>query len=155
MDHPDRTPIALTEQGNGPRRRSIEFDQADAYMLARAMVTASGVGLMSGSATGLRRLKYYRDLFLEMAPGAAKLFARDADVAEIVMAMDTEATWSSVRVREYRWNREMRTIIKCGKRQWQSRDQISEEAHNSIIAMLCDLSPLSCTHTSLPDIDRT
>lgn len=142
-------PLPLDEEGNGARLRTLTFDSADAYMLARAMMLASNTAMMSQANDAQARLKYYRDQFLSLCPPEAKLFRQNTDVCEIAIAMSKESQWTIARERpEWRNWGGAPAVVRVGSGRWQTGEDVDDATFDAIIAMLDEMAPMNCVRQS-------
>ncbi len=148
----DRSPLPLDDAGNGSRLRTITIDEADAYMLARAMMIASNTAMMSGAGTGLRRLNHYRELFLSLAPPAAKLMRNSTDVCELAVALAEAESWSIHRELNWSWDKTGYGYVSIGNRHWGTKEPVSQEEVASIVEMITHLAPLGAVQITREDV---
>lgn len=135
--------------GNGRRMRTIEFDEADAPMLAAAMRLAAGTCLTYGErqAKARARFQHYRRLFLDLAPREAALFRDEEDWCEIAIAMDTadffEVSWMKGEWPDYDKGR---AIVRVGDRSWQTgySTAVTQEASIRLTVALGAMAPVNC-----------
>lgn len=135
--------------GNGRRMRTIEFDEADAPMLAAAMRLAAGTALTYGAsqARARQRFKHYRELFLKFAPPEAGMFQEEETWCEIAIAMDDadsfSVTWGKGRWPDYDQGR---AIVTVGDRSWATgySVKVTQEDSVRLAAALSEMAPIGC-----------
>jgi hypothetical protein len=135
--------------GNGRRMRTIEFDEADAPMLAAAMRLAAGTALTYGEAQARarQRFKHYRELFLQFAPPEAAMFQDEETWCEIAIAMDHadcfEVAWEKGRWPDYGQGRATVTV---GRRAWATgySVKVSREDSVRLATALSEMAPIGC-----------
>lgn len=144
--------------GNGRRMRTIEFDEADAPMLAAAMRLASATALMYGASQERARERYqhYRRLFMQFAPPEAALFRNAQDWCEIAIEMDTapdyELIWTACRWPDHRNGT---VAVRVGRRTWRTdAEPMPREDMEKLAAALDAMAPLSCTRTMPVETDE-
>lgn len=147
----DRSPLPIDTSGNGARLRTIEFDEADAFMLARAMMIASNTALMSGGHVALRRLNHYRDQFLALSPDDAKLLDQDTDLCEIAIAVASHPAWTIHRIREREWSRTFRVVVSVAGDRWKSSNLVGDTEFDAIKALVESIAPPGCIHEERED----
>ena len=135
--------------GNGRRMRTIEFDEADAPMLAAAMRLAAGTALTYGEAQARarQRFKHYRELFLQFAPPEAAMFKDEETWCEIAIAMDHaesfEVSWEKGQWPEYENGRATVTV---GRHAWATgySTRVTREDSVRLAAALSQMAPIGC-----------
>lgn len=148
---PDTRPLDIDRSGNGERIRTMEFDMADAVMLASAMSIASGMALMNRSPLALRRLQHYKDFFRSLLPEDAKLLDRDGDLCEIAILATENADWTIHRIKEKEWSRTSRVVVTIGERRFTSDDLLEEDGLERIAAVVESIVPMTCRRTPRED----
>lgn len=151
MKDRDHSPLDIDRSGNGSRISTLEFDEADAFMLAHAMSIAVNMAMMSHAPEALRRLQHYKALLREIAPPDAKLLDRDTDLCEIVIASARAPHWTIHRVREREWSREFRAVVTVDDRTFTSASLIGDEEFGRIASMLERMVPLTCPRAERAD----
>lgn len=152
MGRPDLRPLDIDRSGNGQRVRTLEFDLADAVMLAHAVSVCGAEAMLSQAPAALRRLQHYKEFFLSLLPEDAKLFDRDTDLCEIaIMAQDSE-TWTIHRVREHTWS-DGRVVVTVGGRRFVSSWIHKAEAVDRMAAVVELLMPVTCVRVPKEDED--
>lgn len=152
--------ILAPAPGNGRRMRTIEFDEADAPMLAAAMRLAAGTALMYGGRQekARERFQYYRQLFLQIAPPEAAMFRDEEDWCEIAIAMD-DATSFDVAWKEGEWpHRDQgRATVIVGDRVWETGygNSVTREDSVRLARVLAEMAPLGCDLKTPIDTDVT
>jgi len=134
--------------GNGRRMRTIEFDEADAPMLAAAMRLAAGTALTYGEAQARarQRFKHYRELFLQFAPAEAAMFQDEETWCEIAIAMD-HADFFQVTWEKRRWPEDGgRATVTVGQRCWTTgySIRVTQEDSVRLAAALSAMAPIGC-----------
>lgn len=134
--------------GNGRRMRTIEFDEADAPMLAAAMRLAAGTALAYGEsqARARQRFKHYRQLFLKFAPPEAAMFQDEETWCEIAIAMD-HADFFQVTWKKREWpNEGGRATVIVGDRAWTTgySTKVTPEDSDRLVAALSEMAPVGC-----------
>lgn len=133
---------------NGRNRRTLEFDLADAPMLARALSVGACTAMLDGRKDAQRRLETYRDLVAQMVPAEADLF--DEEVwAEMGMALAKGGSWS-VGVTQAPWDKRWLgsgpICVKVGRREWLSqgidRYRIDAPEIEAVAGVIADLAPM-------------
>jgi hypothetical protein len=147
----DLTPLDIDRSGNGSRIRTLEFDEADAAMLAYAVSVAAGTAMMSRSPEAVRRLQHYKTLLREIAPPEAKLLDRETDLCEIVIASGRAASWTIHRIREREWSSSFRAVITVDDRIFTSSSLIGEADFGRILGMLEGIVPMTCPRVERAD----
>lgn len=141
----NRETLPIDKEGNAPRIHTLEFDEADAPMLMKALGTAVCVAMMSGGNEARNRLRYYQDQFKMFAPPAAELLDKETDLCEIAIAGATATTWSVHSIRERYYSERFRVIIAIGERRFFSNGLLTDK--NSVTAiteMIQNILPLTC-----------
>jgi hypothetical protein len=137
--------------GNGRRMRTIEFDEADAPMLAAAMRLASATALMYGASQERARERYqqYRRLFLQFAPPEAAMFRNAQDWCEMAIEMDTAPDFELIWKPEGWPNQAKgRVSVRIGERVWRTdADPMLREGMEGLAAALEAMAPAGCIRT--------
>ena len=147
----DLTPLLIDTDGNSRRIRTIQIDEADAYMLVRALGIAINTAIMCGGQESVRRLQHYKEQIKALAPPAAKYLRRETDLCEIAIAASTAETWSIYRVRENSYIGKYRTIILIGNRQFGSDYVDNVFVHQHLTDMISHIIPLTCSRVEHDD----
>ena len=139
---------------NGRRMRTIEFDEADAPMLAAAMRLAGATCMAYGApqAKARERFKHYRTLFMAFAPPEASLFQEEETWCEIAIAMDDAPTFSVEWKRDsYLYEGKGRIVVRVGNRAWETgHERVEESATELLAAALARMAPSGCERTDPP-----
>ncbi len=150
----DMSEYPLEVDGNGSRIRTLTFDEADALMLASAMMTASTTAMMSANYNGnmkaKNRLEHYRTMFLEVAPPGGKHLQRDTDLCEIVIAMMDQENWSIHQHRNRSWDKKGNSIVTVGDMTWETYSLTSEQ-HAELTQCLVNIAPMTCNKIEKED----
>lgn len=150
----NKEPLPVDKQGNGSRIKTLEFDEADAYMLMRALSIAVNTAMMCSGKESVQRLTYYKEQLRQFAPSCANRLRRPEDLCEIAILATTVETWSVYRVRERQWSSRARTVIKIGNRFFASSDLFDDEStyHQEIVDMIKNIVPLTCSKEDHDDV---
>lgn len=137
--------LPVDKDGNGARLRTLTFDEADALMLANAMLIASNTAMMGQADKAQARLNHYRDQFLALCPAEARLFRKGTDVAEIAIAMATAPSWRVTRERPtWRSFGGTQVVVHVQDAAWHTSDDADDETYEAICRMLENIAPMSC-----------
>lgn len=147
----DMTPLPIASDGNASRLRSIEFDEADALMIASALLIATTTARMGGGTESARRLAHYRQQFLSFVPASADLLDRRTDVCEIAIAADASPEWTLHRVRDDRWRDTYKAVITIGDRYWLSKYDCDDAKFEAIAKLVETIAPFSCVRGERED----
>lgn len=144
--------------GNGRRMRTIEFDEADAPMLAAAMRLSSATALMYGVSQERARERYqhYRALFMQFAPPEAAMFRNGQDWCEIAIEMDTAADFELIWTRAS-WpdHAKGKVSVRVGDRVWRTdAEAMSREGMEPLAAALEAMAPAGCMRTIPAEADK-
>lgn len=145
--------IPVDKSGNNSKIRTLDFEEADAYMLARALSLAASTALMCGGRSSIGRLRHYKSKLMEFAPEGSDLFDRDTDLCEMSICSTASPGWSIYRVRENEWSNRFRVVVEVGTRKFKSNGLL--ESENDFIKMreiVKDTVDLKCEQIEKPDI---
>lgn len=140
---------SLNKSGNGSRIRSIEFDLADAPVIAHALMIAANVAMMGQTEDSEARLRFYRDQFLAVAPPGHKHLKSEEHLCDIAIQMDQSPTWSIHRMNE-RWSEKGYSIITVGEHAWETYNLTMDE-HEALSNCIASIAPLSCEKVERED----
>lgn len=143
-------PIPLA--GGGNDIVSFQVCRADAYMMSRAMLIAANACMMGGDEMAERRLRFYQQQFLALAPEVSQLLHHQTDLSGIAIRMSQNPTWSIHRVLEWEWSKEGRVVITCGDKTWRCREQQTADGVERIAAMLEEVAHVDCRREIVPDV---
>lgn len=129
----------------------MEFDRADALMLAHAMLIASNTAMMNRNDQGKDRLSFYREQFLKLVPAGAHHFRSDEDFAEVAIAMSSHDAWTIHRVYGASYEKKFEAVVTVGKQSWNAW-RVDETEFAEIIAAIESVAPLSCQRKEAEDI---
>lgn len=147
----NREDLAPDRNGNGERMRVLEFDAADAMMLAHAMMIAANTAMMGGgTGTAERRLRHYRTEFLKLAHPGARHLRREEDIAEIAIAMTDADRWSIHRIKKYSSDSNFAVEVRVGNSSWGAWS-VTEQQYREIVAAIEEVAPMSCMRTEVED----
>lgn len=143
-------PIPLTGSGND--QVSIRICRADAYMMSRAMLIAANACMMGGDEMAERRLRFYQQQFLELAPPVSQMLRHQTDLSGIAIHMSMNPTWSIHRILEWEWSKEGPVVITCGDATWTCKDHQDAEGVERIAEMLGEVAHIDCRREIVPDV---
>ena len=141
--------------GNGARLRTLTYDEADAAMMAHAMMLAATRAMMHGAPTAQGRLNFYRTQFLAEMPDEARAL-HDLDMCAVAVAMSDAATWTLTRIPDqYAYGTRGPTHVEVlvGNGRWRTRDPMDDERYGRFRAMLEGLAPSTCAFVETVDED--
>lgn len=147
----DLSPLDIDRSGNGSRIMTLEFDAADAAMLAYAVSVAASTAMMSKSPEAMRRLIHYKELFRRIAPPESRLLDRETDLCEIVIASARAEGWTIHRIREHEWSSSFRAVVTVADRTFVSASLVGEPDFVRIQTMVEGLMPMTCPRTGRAD----
>jgi len=136
-------PLPIDRQGNGSNIHTLEFDIADAPMLAHAVLIGRNTVMMCAGGKATQRMDYYLQKLMEVCPPGYKHLNREEDLCNIVVAMTQASSWSIWRKKKWENDKEGKTIIKVGDKLW-STWVITNEAHDEVISCLVAVAPMNC-----------
>jgi len=146
----DMSELPLDKNGNGDRIRTLEYDIADAPMLAHAMMIAANTAMMCGGGKAENRLHHYKKQFLDTSPAGAKHLRREEDLCDIAIAMAAADTWSIHRSKRWSSDKDGEALITVGNRRWETW-KISDEAYAELVQGLVQIAPCRCERIARED----
>lgn len=144
-------PLPIDLGGNGSRIETMEFDRADALMLAHAMLIAANTAMLNRNDQGKNRLSFYREQFLKLVPAGAHHFRSDEDFAEIAIAMSSHDVWTIHRVHGAYYEKKFQAVVTVGKKSWYAW-RVDDAEFAEMIEAIKSIAPFSCQRKDAEDI---
>lgn len=143
---------------NKRHMRTLEYDVADAPMIAEALMLAVTRAMIGGTKDAMKRMKAYEDFVLQMVPEPVRIF--DAcEWAEMGMALSTAKTWGVGLIhREWEdgWRGDGPIAVYIDDQLWRSEGgrvggyREGEPLIEQVAAVLADLAPMDCERVDIP-----
>lgn len=142
-----REPLPINRKGNGSNIQTIEFDIADAPMLASAIAIGRNTVLMSSEGknkyNAIGRMNYYLQKLLDVCPPGHKHLRGSEELCNIIIEMAMSESWSIWQKKRWLSSSEGKTCIKIGEQYWETYI-ITDEDHAELKACLHSLAPVEC-----------